>query len=161
MIEHIFRNINDIRVFDAMVDFVSDDEEEKEEEKRDDHKISDITKMQIIDVDEIMDILEYGEYKRIEIEDSLDHLVRQKILGIKKIKVEGKTGCKMCKHTDKLKLPRIGDHKSHVPEETSMGYVNNYYMKINDITNGLRSAAFAHIFLVQDDIDECRIDDNK
>lgn len=147
MLEHIFRNINDIRVFDVMVDFVLGEEEEKREV----NEISDLIDMNIIDTDEIMDILEYREYKRIEIEDSLEHLARQKILGIKKVKMEGKTGCKICKYAEKLKIPRIGDHKRHLPEETSMGYMDNYYMKTNEITNGLRSAAFAHVFLAFED----------
>jgi hypothetical protein len=98
-----------------------------------------------------MDILAYSEYKRIEIEDSIDHLVRQKILGIRKIKIEGKTGCKICKYADRLHIPRVGEHKTHVAEEISIGYMDNYYMKMNKITDGLRSAAFAHVFLTLED----------
>lgn len=147
MLEHIFRSIDDIRIFDVMVEFVLDEDEEK----ADINNALDSVSMNIIDIDEIMDMLEYNEYKRVGVEDSLDHLVRQKILGIKKVKMEGLTGCKTCKYTDKLHVPRIGEHKSHIAEEVSIGYIDNYYMKMNGITNGLRSAAFAHVFLTIED----------
>lgn len=150
MLEHIFRNIDDIRIFDVMVEFVLD----KDNEKADIGTIEDLVKMDIIDEDGIMDMLDYSEYKRIGVEDSLDHLVRQKILGIKKVKIEGKTGCKVCKYADKLHIPRVGEHKTHVAEEVSIGYIDNYYMKVNEITSGLRSAAFAHVFLtIEDEIE--------
>lgn len=129
MLEHIFRNINDIRVFDIMTEFVS----------------SECT----IDIDEIMDMLEYPEYKRIQVEDSVDHLVRQHILSTVQKKVEGKTGCNICKYLDKFKIPRMGEHKTHVPEEVSIGFVDEYYMKDNHITQALRGAVFAHVFTVE------------
>lgn len=125
MLEHIFRNIDDIRIFDVMTEFVS----------------SDCT----IDIDEIMDMLEYPEYKRIQVEDSVDHLVRENMLSIVQKKVEGKTGCNICKYLDRLKLPRLGEHKTHIPEEVNIGSVNEYYMIDNPVTQSLRSAIYAHI----------------
>ena len=155
MLEHIFRNINDIRVFDVMVEFILNEEDEK----KDFEELSKLDKIDFIDFDGIRDMLEYPEYKRIELEDSLDHLVRQKILGIKKEKMEGTTGCKVCKYAERLKIPRMGEHKKHIPEEVSIGYRDNYYMKMNEITNGLRSGAFAHIFLtLEDEIDKIDAD---
>ena len=155
MLEHIFRNINDIRVFDIMVEFVLNEEDEK----KDFEELSKLGKIDFIDFDGMMDMLEYPEYKRIELEDSLDHLVRQKILGIKKEKMEGTTGCKVCRYAERLKIPRMGEHKKHIPEEVSIGYRDNYYMKMNEITNGLRSGAFAHIFLtLEDEIDKIDAD---
>ena len=127
MLEHIFRNINDIRVFDVMTEFISKD--------------------CVIDIDEIMDMLEYPEYKRIEVEDSVDHLVRQHILGTVQKKEEGKTGCKICKYLDKFKIPRMGEHKTHIPEQTSIGFVDEYHMKDNPITQSLISAIYAHVFI--------------
>lgn len=151
MLEHIFRNINDIRLFDVMVEFILDDEEEKKVA----NELLNLAETNIIDFDGIMDMLDYKDYKRLEVEDSLEHLVRQKILGIKKVKDEGTTGCKICKYAEKLKIPRMGEHKKHIPEEISIGYIDHYYMKMNEITSGLRSAAFAHIFLsLEDKIDE-------
>lgn len=129
MLEHIFRNINDIRIFDVMTDFVS----------------SDCT----MDIDEIMDILEYPAYKQIEVEDSIDHLVRQHILNIVQRKEEGKTGCKICKYLDKFKIPRMGEHKTHMPEQTSIGFINEYYMKDNHITRALIGAVFANVFIAE------------
>ena len=129
MLEHIFRNINDIRVFDVMTEFVS----------------SDCT----MDIDEIMDMLEYPEYKRIEVEDSVDYLVRQHILSIVQRKEEGKTGCKICKYLDKFKIPRMGEHKTHMPEQTSIGFINEYYMKDNPITQSLIRAIYAHVFIAE------------
>lgn len=141
MLEHIFRNMNDIRVFDLMTEFPEKDI--PEQETTEDH-----LNLGVVDIDDIMEMLDYGEYKRIEIEDSIDHLVRSQILGIKKIKVEGKSGCKVCKWTDKLKIPRIGDHKSHKPEEISIGEINNFYMKDSNITQLLRAAAFQHVMIM-------------
>lgn len=143
MLEHIFRNINDIRVFDLMTEFPEKDIPEKE--TTDDH-----LDLGVIDTNDIMSMLDYNEYKRIEIEDSIEHLVRSQILGIKKIKVEGKSGCKICKWTDKLKMPRIGEHKYHKPEEISIGEIDNYFMKDNDVTQLLRAAAFQHIMIMLD-----------
>lgn len=127
MLEHIFRNINDVRIFDVMTEFVS----------------SDIT----VDIDEIMDMLEYPEYKRIQIEDSIDYLVRQHILGIIQKKEEGKTGCNICKYLDKFNIPRMGEHKTHIPEQKSIGFVDEYYMIDNPITKSLISAIYAHVFI--------------
>ena len=155
MLEHLFRNINDIRVFDVMTDFILSEEEEK----KDPNENVDI-KRNSVDIDEIMDILDYREYKRIELDNSLDHLVRQKVLGIKKIKIEGRTGCKICKYTDMFKIPRMGEHKTHISEKISTDYINNYYMKTNEITNGLRSATYAHIMIsIGDEIKDIKIKD--
>jgi hypothetical protein len=129
MLEHIFRNINDIRIFDTMTEFVSND--------------------YTIDIDEIMDMLEYPEYKRIEVEDSVDHLVKQHILSTIQKKIEGKTGCKICTYLDKFKIPRFGEHKTHIPEQMNIGLVDEYYMKDNPITQALRGAVFAHVFVVE------------
>lgn len=127
MLEHIFRNMDDIRIFDIMTDFVS----------------SDCT----LDRDEIMDILEYPEYKRIQVEDSLDYLVRQHILSIVQKKEDVKTGCNICKHLDKLNIPRMGGHKTHIPEQTNIGFINEYYMENNAITQSLINAIHAHVLI--------------
>lgn len=139
MLEHIFRNINDIRIFDIMTDFVS----------------ADCT----LDIYEIMDILEYPDYERIQIEDSIDHLVRQRILNIVSKKEEVKTGCNICKHLDRLHIPRTEKHKTHIPEQTNMGFINTYYMEDNPITQSLINAISSHVFIsegleeyVKDDI---------
>ena len=136
MLEHIFRNINDIRIFDVMIDFVLDEEQEKKEFD----ELLNLPDCEMINFNDIMEMLDYKEYQRIETKDSLDHLIRCNIIGIKKEECEGTTGCKICKDTDKDKLPRMEDHESHHPEETSIDYDNNYFMKANDITKGLRFA---------------------
>lgn len=133
MLEHIFRNIGDIRIFDMMVDFPETENMEEGD---------------VVDIDEIMDILEYSEYKRMETADSIKHLVDSEILGIKMIKIEGVTGCKTCKLTDKFGIPRIGKHKSHKPEEVQIGEIDNYYMKDNEVTQLLRAATFKHITIM-------------
>lgn len=127
MLEHIFRNIDDVRIFDVMTEFVSSDS--------------------TVDIDEIMDILEYPEYKRIHVEDSVDYLVRQHILSIVQKKEEGKTGCNICKYLDKFNIPRMGGHKTHIPEQTSIGFVVEYYMQDNPITKSLIGAIYAHVFI--------------
>ncbi len=133
MMEHIFRNINDIRIFDILTEFVVDNDSKIEEKDA-------------IEIDEIMDMLEYNEYKRVEVEDSVEHLLRNDILGIFKVETEGKTGCKICKWADKLGLPRTGEHIKHIPERVDKGEINNYYMKNNHVTALLRSAVFGHAF---------------
>ncbi len=151
MLEHIFRNIDDIRIFDTMTEFVIGEEKQKNIDKIPLESI----KSDVIDIDDIMEMLDYGEYKRASVEDSIDHLIRQKILGVVKIKTEGKTGCKICKYLDKMNIPRFGEHKTHVAEYISIGYLESYYMLSNEITNGLISAVFAHVFLtVEEDIED-------
>ena len=136
MIEHIFRNINDIRVFDLMTEFPEEDVTEGPDEE---------LHLGTLDTNDIMNMLDYPEYKRIEVVDSVDHLIREEILGVKKIKIEGKTGCEICKWRDKFKIPRVGEHKSHKPEEVNTGDIDNYFMKENDLTRLLRTAVFHHI----------------
>jgi len=133
MLEHIFRNINDIRIFDVMSDFVSSTQAP--------------ALPCTLDRDEIMDILEYPEYKRIQVEDSLDYLVRQHILSTVQKKEEVKTGCNICKHLDKLNIPRMGGHKTHISEQINIGFINEYYMKDNSITQSLINAIHAHVFI--------------
>lgn len=129
MLEHIFRNIYDIRIFDLMSDFDSSD--------------------CALDIDEIMNLLEYPDYEHIQVEDSVEHLVRQHILSVVQTKLDGKTGCKVCKYLDKLKIPRTGVHRTHIPETSSVGFVDGYYMTDNNITRSLKSAVFAHIAIVE------------
>jgi len=130
MLEHIFRNINDIRVFDMMSNFLGKEEDD------------------VCDIDDIMDILEYPGYKRIEVEDSVKHLVENEILGVKKIEIEGTTGCKTCKWTDKLRLPRMGKHTSHKPENVSKVGIDKYYMKDNNLTQLLRAAVLQQVTIM-------------
>ena len=126
MLEHIFRNLNDIRVFDLMTEFDEND---------------------YIEICSILELLEYNESDRIQIEDSIEHLIKEQVLNVKQIKEETKTGCKICKITDRLGLPRFGSHTSHVAEKKGLGNVNTYYMQDNGITRALRTATFAHISL--------------
>ena len=77
-LEHIFRNLNDIRVFDIMESFL----DEKD----------------AIEIYDVLEMLNYPESEIIQIEDSIEHLVRQKILCETTIKAEIQTGCKICKY---------------------------------------------------------------
>ena len=154
MLEHIFRNINDIRVFDAMTDFVLDKYDKEELDKTlNCEEVLGHNSNGIVDIDEIMEILDYGEYKRIEVEDSLNHLIREKILGVKKVRMESVTGCKICKYSDKFRFPRLYGHHSHIAEEIKIGFVNNYYMEDNKLTGLLRNAIFNHVFLTMGEED--------
>ncbi len=144
MLEHIFRNINDIRVFDIMVEFILNEEDEK----KDFEELSKMNNIDFIDFDNLVDMLEYPEYKRIELEDSLDHLVRQKILGIRKIRMDATTGCEICKYSDKFGYERLYGHRDHVAEQINVEYVNNYYMENNRTTGLLRNAIFNHILTI-------------
>ena len=125
MLEHIFRNINDIRVIDLFYvehfDFTE------------------------IEIDDIIKSLEYKECERIQIEDTVDHLVKQNILEkTYKIK-EGYTCCKLCKFLDSYKLPRLKNHKDHKQYETLKTEFPYYKIANNNITKNLFEFLFEHM----------------
>lgn len=134
MLEHIFRNLNDIRVFDVFHCEYCDGEE--------------------IDVDGILEILEYPYRDYIQIEDSVEHLVKQHILEKVYNKVEGWNGCRICSYTDRLKLPRIGKHKKHKTYEKIETEFPYYRIALNDFTTYLFRALFEYMKLQCDDIEE-------
>ena len=121
-IEHIFRNLMDIRVFDAMADVIEEDNP--------------------IDTDEILELLDYSERESIQIQDSIDHLVREQILAIKLVPEEVETGCEECKYVDEHKLPRKLGHENHITLRTEIVDMEKYYFAKNDLTSLLVSAVF-------------------
>ncbi len=122
MLEHIFRNLTDIRVFDVFyVEYCYGEE---------------------VDMNQILESLEYKQCEYIQIEDSVEHLVRQHILEEVYVKAESWGGCRTCSWLDKLKLPRIGEHKRHHPFETSEMEIINYRIAINNLTTYLYKALF-------------------
>jgi len=125
MLEHIFRNINDIRVFDVFYCEHCDGEE--------------------VDIDEILKSLGYPYSKYIQIEDSVEHLVKQHILEKVYNKLEGWSGCRTCSYTDKLKFPRIGEHKSHKPFEKIETDFPYYRIACNNLTVYLYKAMFEYL----------------
>jgi len=125
MLEHIFRNINDIRVFDVFYCEYCDGEE--------------------VDIDEILKSLGYPYSKYIQIEDSVEHLVRQHILEEVYVKAGSWGGCRTCSWLDKLKLPRIGEHKGHKPFETLEIEIINYRIACNNLTVYLYKAMFEYL----------------
>lgn len=122
MLEHIFRNITDIRVFDVFYVEYSDCEP--------------------VDIDDIMEVLEYPQVMYIQVEDSIKHLVEEKILEQIYIKVEGWCGCRTCSYTDKLHFPRVGNHKTHRPFKITHDDFPQYRLLDNEITKNLFLAAF-------------------
>ena len=152
MLEHIFRNINDIRIFDLMTDFVLDKYEIEELDKILDHERT-LTRNDVntVNIDEVIELLDYNEYKRVEVQDSLDHLARQKILGIRKIRMDGTAGCIVCKYSDKFGYTRPYEHRDHIAEQTNIEFVDNYYMEDNRLTGLLRNAIFNHVLITVGD----------
>jgi len=134
MLEHIFRNINDIRVFDLFYVENCNGEES--------------------DIDDILEGLELTEIEHIQIEDSVEHLVKCKILEIVYKKLEGCSGCRTCLWLDKHKLPRIGEHKSHKPFEKIESDFPYYRISCNDLTNYLFRAMFEHLKMYGEDVQE-------
>lgn len=130
-LEHIFRNLNDIRIFDIMESFL----DEKE----------------AIESYDILELLEYPESEIIQIEDSIEHLVRQKILCETTIKVEIQTGCKICKYVNKFTKYKLHSHKEHVPYYKEMTNAPAYFMYNTDLVVALRSAVFQHACLLSED----------
>ena len=129
--EHIFRNLNDIRVFDILVDMEEDNP---------------------LDTHEILELLDYPGREYIQIQDSIDHLVREQILSIKLVPEETTTGCEECKYVDEHKLPRKKDHESHKPLKTEIVKMEKYYFAKNDLTSLLVSAVFQSSFFTAEKI---------
>jgi len=134
MLEHIFRNINDIRVFDLFYVENCNGEES--------------------DIDDILEGLELTEIEHIQIEDSVEHLVKCKILEIVYKKLEGYSGCRTCSWLDKHKLPRIGEHKRHQPFEKIESDFPYYKIACNDLTNYLFRAMFEYLKMYGEDVQE-------
>ena len=132
MLEHIFRNINDIRVFDIFyVEYCMGEE---------------------VDINNILDSLEYKECEYIQIEDSVEHLTKCKILEKVYNKLEGYYGCRTCSYTDKLKLPRIGEHKRHKPFEKIETDFPYYRIACNNLTVYLYKAMFEYLKMYGEDV---------
>jgi len=130
-LEHIFRNLNDIRIFDVVESFLNEED--------------------AIDIYDILDVLNYPESEIIQIEDSIEHLVRRKILRETTIKVETQTGCKICKYTNKFTNYKLYGHKDHIPFHKEMVDIPAYFMYNTDLIASLRSAVFQHACLLSED----------
>lgn len=121
-LEHIFRNLNDIRVFDMMTDFNDID-----------YPVS---------IDDILEILSYPQREIIQIEDSVRHLISQQILKIVLVPEETTTGCKDCKSG----IPRKKGHEFHKIYEIKTVNDVKYYMDNNNCTRFLVSAVMQNSF---------------
>ena len=133
--EHIFRNLNDIRIFDLFSDMG-------------------YSENYSININEIIELLECGEIERIQIEDSVDHLVREQILSIELIDQEWISGCKDCWETDRLNLPRHSGHESHKPLIKGTSKIEHYYLSDNKMVTCLTAAVMKSSFLKADKIKE-------
>jgi hypothetical protein len=134
MLEHIFRNMSDIRVFDVVY--------------------CDYSEGMTFDVDDIMDILEYPYALRLQVEDSIDHLVKEHIIEEQTEKVPSWYGCRTCSYTDKLHLPRVGEHKKHLPYTTQEIDITVYRIALNKFTEYLFRALFEATQLSFADMDK-------
>lgn len=121
--EHIFRNLNDIRVFDAMGEFTEDSP---------------------VDTHDILDMLDYPDRENIQIQDSIDHLIRIGILAIKLVPEEITSGCAECRITDDAADLRLRGHESHKPEVIEIVQMEKYYFVKNELTDLLVAAVFRH-----------------
>lgn len=134
-LEHIFRNLNDIRLFDLFSEM-------------------DLNKDESIDIDEIIELLECGTKETIQIEDSINHLVKEHILAINLVEDDWNSGCKLCTYTDQFKLPRFFGHESHVIETKGRTITEEYYLAKNNVVNCLISAVMTSSFLNAKDIEK-------
>ena len=125
--EHIFRNLNDVRVFDIMVDMEEDNP---------------------LDTHEILELLDYPERENIQIQDSIDHLVQEQILSVKLVPEETSIGCEICKEGEQ----RLSGHESHEPLKMEIIEMEKYYFAKNDLTNLLVSAVFQSSFFTAEKI---------
>ena len=133
--EHIFRNLNDIRIFDLFSDMG-------------------FSENYSIDINEIIKLSECGEAERIQIEDSVDHLVREQILSIELIDQEWTIGCALCGVADKHCLPRPPGHESHKPIKAGTSKIEHYYLSNNKIVICLTAAVMESSFLKADKVKE-------
>ena len=133
--EHIFRNLNDIRIFDLFAEMGYNKDE-------------------AIDIHEVIGLLECGETERIQIEDSVDHLVREQILSIELVDKEWTTGCESCGVADKQGWPRLPEHETHVPEKIGTSKIEHYYLSDNKMVLCLTVAVMESSFLKADKIRE-------
>ena len=129
-LEHIFRNLNDIRVFDMFSEMgISNHQDEA------------------LDIHDVIQLLDCGEIERIQIEDSVDHLIREQILSIELVDTEWETGCESCAVADKNGWPRHEGHETHVPTKIGTSKIEHYYLSNNDITKYLTTAVVESSFL--------------
>ena len=133
-LEHIFRNLNDIRVFDLIAEMQ-------------------LKKEEAIDVDEIIDLLECGEKERIQIEDSINHLVEEHILAVNHEKDKWTSGCELCSELDRCGIRRWPDHESHKVYEEGIVETEEYYLANNDLTKFLMFAVIEASFLSVEEIE--------
>lgn len=128
MLEHIFRNLNDIRVFDAL------------------DSSNPFAPESAMDIDEILYTLELPWREAIQIEDSLEHLCREKIAMRVIAKEEVYTGCEDCREFELFGIPRPSDHISHVARYTIEVEDIQYQLLDNIVVMYLRLAVFEHIY---------------
>ena len=126
--EHIFRDPNDIRVFDLFSEMG-------------------FNKDEAIDIHDVIKLLECGEIERIQIEDSVDHLVREQVLTIELVDEKWTNGCRICSLTDKAGFLRLPGHKSHIPEETGTSKIEHYYLSDNNLAKCLTAAVMESSWL--------------
>lgn len=119
--EHIFRNLNDIRVFDLFSSMQ-------------------FSKDEAIDIHDVIELLECGEIERIQIEDSVNHLIKEQILSIVLVDEKWTTGCKFCTWTDSVGLPRFPNHEGHKLEKTGTSKIEHYYLSNNNLAKCLTQA---------------------
>lgn len=133
-LEHIFRNLNDIRVFDLIAEMQ-------------------LKKEEAIDVDEIIDLLECGEKERIQVDDSINHLVREHILSVSHKGAKWTSGCKLCSELDGCGIRRWPGHESHKVYEEGIVETEEYYLANNDLTKFLMFAVIEASFLSVEEIE--------
>lgn len=133
--EHIFRNLNDIRVFDLFDEMM-------------------ISKDESIDIHRVIELLECGEAERIQIEDSINHLVREQILSIELVDEKWTSGCESCGVADRQGWPRLPGHESHKPLIKGTSKIEHYYLSDNKMVICLTVAIMESSFLKADKIRE-------
>jgi len=133
-LEHIFRNITDIRVFDIISCLD--------------------TPESASDIDEIIDLMDYNRCEQIQVQDSIDHLVKKKIIKIIKIPVKASTGCERCKESDEAGLPRDITHETHASYREFTVTEYRYCFEINKLTFLLTGAVLESSFLTTEQIND-------
>uniref|UniRef100_A0A6M3X590 Uncharacterized protein n=1 Tax=viral metagenome TaxID=1070528 RepID=A0A6M3X590_9ZZZZ len=135
-LEHIFRNLNDIRIFDLFSSCQFDKEHP-------------------IEIDEILELLEYPDREIIQIEDSIKHLVNEGILVEIYDEINTSTGCPICARLDGHGFLRPFEHEKHVAEIKTIIKIPCYYLDGNSkIGYYLTSAVIASNFRTTEELEE-------
>jgi len=83
--------------------------------------------------DDIIQLLEYDKHEHMNVQDTLKYLTDKDVLDVVHVEYNERTGCILCKYTDKLGMSRRGEHINHDVRKTTEIVARYYYIKGNEL----------------------------